>query len=187
MFYRALCVLSLDLMLTASNVMAGQCPEFLNQNIKKLHSEKTLNICETYAGKPLLIINTASFCGYTPQFSGLEKLHKAYKDKGLVVLGFASNDFNQEAQEDKEIANVCFINYGVTFDMFAPIKVTGASAHPLFKALAAQSSQPAWNFNKYLVSADGKVVNYFDSSVTPDSIAMKQAIEFLIGDKVIAK
>jgi glutathione peroxidase len=129
-----------------------------------------------------LIVNTASFCGYTPQFSGLEKLHKAYKDKGLVVLGFASNDFKQEAKDDKEIANVCFINYGVTFDMFAPIKVTGMSAHPLFKALAAQSNEPIWNFNKYLVNSEGKVVNYFDSNVTPDSIAMKQAIDKLLDD-----
>jgi glutathione peroxidase len=182
MAYRGLCGLTLGLILNSANLMAGQCPDYLNQNIKKLHSEKTLNICEVYAGKPLLIINTASFCGYTPQFSGLEKLYKAYKDKGLVVLGFASNDFKQEAKDDKEIANVCFINYGVTFDMFAPIKVTGSSAHPLFKALAAQSKEPAWNFNKYLVNAEGKVVNYFDSNVTPDSIAMKQAIDKLLGD-----
>lgn len=169
------------LILTSALSWAGECPAFLNQNIKKLHSEKSLNICETYAGKPLLIVNTASYCGYTPQFAGLETLHKQYKDKGLVVLGFASNDFNQEAKDDKEIANVCFINYGVTFDMFAPIKVTGDSAHPVFKALAAQSSQPAWNFNKYLVNKEGKVVSYFDSNVTPESTELKQAIEQVIG------
>jgi glutathione peroxidase len=162
------------------NVHAAQCPDFLNQPLKKLHSAKTLNICEVYAGRPLLIVNTASYCGFTPQFSGLEKLHKQYKDKGLVVLGFASNDFDQEAKDDKEIAKVCFINYGVTFDMFAPIKVTGDTAHPLFKALATQSSQPAWNFNKYLVNAEGKVVKYFDSQVTPQSPAMKQALEDLL-------
>jgi glutathione peroxidase len=158
-------------------VMAGECPLFLDQDIKRLHSDKALNICKVYAGKPLLIINTASYCGYTPQFKGLEQLHKTYKEKGLVVLGFASNDFNQEAKLDKEIADVCFINYGVTFDMFAPIKVTGQGAHPLFKELAAQSSEPAWNFNKYLVNAEGKVVNYFDSNVTPDSDVLKKAIE----------
>ncbi len=161
-------------------VEAGQCPEYLNQNIQKLHSTKALNICEAYAGKPLLIVNTASHCGFTPQFSGLEKLYKQYKDKGLVVLGFASNDFNQEAKDEQEISNVCFINYGVTFDMFAPIKVTGESAHPLFKALATQTREPVWNFNKYFVKADGKVVQYFDSQVTPDSPAMKQAIEQLL-------
>ena len=182
MAYRGLCALSLGLIFNSSHLTAGQCPDYLNHDIKKLHSEKTLNICRDFAGKPLLIVNTASYCGYTPQFSGLEKIHKAYKDKGLVVLGFASNDFNQEANNDKEIANVCFINYGVTFDMFAPIKVIGQSAHPLFKALAVQSSEPAWNFNKYLVNAEGKVVSYFDSNVTPDSVAMKQAIEKLLVD-----
>jgi len=164
------------LVLSASANAAGQCPDYLNQNIKKLHSEKTLNICEAYPGKPLLIVNTASFCGFTPQFVGLEELYKEYKDKGLVVLGFASNDFNQEAKTDKEIADVCYLNYGVTFDMFAPIAVTGKAAHPLFKALAAQSTEPAWNFNKYLLNADGKVVKYFDSQMKPDSAALKQAI-----------
>jgi glutathione peroxidase len=174
---RLVLAMALGFNAAAIPVMAGECPSFLNQDIKKLHSDKTLNICKAYAGKPLLIINTASYCGYTPQFNGLEQLHKTYKEKGLVVLGFASNDFNQEANNDKEIANVCFINYGVTFTMFAPIKVTGQAAHPLFKELAAQSSEPAWNFNKYLVNADGKVVNYFDSNVTPDSDELKQAIE----------
>jgi glutathione peroxidase len=180
MTYRFLSALVFSLILGSTAVFAGQCPAYLNQSMKKLHSEKTVNLCQAYAGKSLLIVNTASYCGYTPQFRGLEKLHQQYKDKGLVVLGFASNDFNQEAKDDKEIANVCFINYGVTFDMFAPIKVSGESAHPLFKALASQSSQPAWNFNKYLVNADGNVVKYFDSNVTPDSVAMKQAIEQLL-------
>lgn len=180
MAYRFACALLFSSIICSTTVTAGKCPEYLNQNMKKLHSDKPLNICEAFAGKSLLIVNTASYCGYTPQFSGLEKLHKQYKDKGLVVLGFASNDFNQEAKDEQESANVCFINYGVTFDMFAPIKVTGESAHPLFKALADQTSQPAWNFNKYLVNAEGKVVNYFDSNVTPDSVVMKQAIEQLL-------
>lgn len=166
------------LLLTASQTLyAATCPEYLNQPLKKLHSTKTLNICDAYAGKTLLIVNTASFCGFTPQFKQLEKLHQLYKNKGLVVLGVASNDFKQEADNDQEIATVCFKNYGVTFDMFAPIAVTGAEAHPLFKALAAQSSQPTWNFNKYLVNSDGKVLNYFDSQVTPDSPSIINTIE----------
>ncbi len=164
----------------SQNIFAA-CPEYLNHSFKKLHSEKQLNICDSYAGKPLLIVNTASYCGYTPQFAGLEKLNKQYKDKGLVVLGFASNDFDQEDKEEKKIANVCYLNYGVTFDMLSPIHVTSASAHPLFKELATQSRAPAWNFNKYLVSPEGKVVKYFDSNVTPESAAMKQAIEGLLG------
>jgi glutathione peroxidase len=173
-------LLSLSMLALSAVAQDGKCPDYLNQNFKKLHSEKTLNICETYVGKPLLIVNTASFCGFTPQFSGLELLSKEYKDKGLVVLGFASNDFKQEAKTDKEIAKVCRINYGVTFDMFAPITVTGSNAHPLFKALAAQSHEPAWNFNKYLLNSEGKVVQYFGSQVTPDSLVMKQAIEKLL-------
>ena len=168
------------LLLMTDFAYAGTCPEYLNQSFKKLHSETTLNLCEAYAGKPILIVNTASFCGYTPQFAGLEKLYKQYKDKGLVVLGFASDDFNQEADNDKAIADVCFINYGVTFDMFSPIHVKGDKAHTLFKALTGQSSEPAWNFNKYLLDKDGKVVKYFDSNVAPESAAMKQAIESLL-------
>jgi glutathione peroxidase len=173
-----LALLFVSLLSISASLEARQCPEYLNQNIKKLHSQKTLNICQAYAGKPLLIVNTASYCGFTPQFSGLEKLYNQY----LVVLGFASNDFDQEAKDDKEIAKVCFVNYGVTFDMFAPIKVTGESAHPLFKALASQAREPAWNFNKYLLDADGRVVKYFDSQVTPGSPAMKQAIEQILGN-----
>jgi glutathione peroxidase len=157
------------------------CPAFLNQTLRKLHSDQTVNLCQAYGGKPLLIVNTASFCGFTPQFSGLEKLYQQYKDKGLVVLGFASNDFKQEAKNDQEIAKVCRQNYGVTFDMFAPIVVSGANAHPLFKELAAQSHEPAWNFNKYLVNRDGKVVQYFSSHVVPESEAMHQAIVAVLG------
>lgn len=123
----------------------------------------------------MLIVNTASFCGYTPQFAGLEKLHRQYKDKGLVALGFASDDFNQAADSDEDIANVCFINYGVTFEMFLPIHI-GENSHPLFKALARQTSELTWNFNKYLIKAEGKVGKYFDSQITPESIEIKQAV-----------
>lgn len=180
MKFRSRKLLGLLLMVFSNTLSAAECPAYLNQPFKKLHSEKTLNVCETYAGKPLLIVNTASYCGYTPQFPGLEKLHKQYKDKGLVVLGFASNDFDQEDKDEKKIADICYLNYGVTFDMLSPIHVTGGSAHPLFKELANQSRAPAWNFNKYLVNAEGKVVKYFDSNVTPESVAIKQAIEDLL-------
>jgi glutathione peroxidase len=177
---RLIGLLALILLMMTQSVYAGSCPDYLNQSFKKLHSDKALNPCEAYAGKPLLIVNTASFCGYTPQFAGLEKLHKQYKDKGLVVLGFASDDFDQEAENDKAIADVCFINYGVTFDMFSPIHIKGDNANALFKALAGQSKEPAWNFNKYVLDKNGKVVNYFDSNVTPESGAMRQAIEPLL-------
>ena len=173
-------LLSLLFCLNATSAPAANCPDYLNQEFKKLHSDKTLNLCGAYAGKPLLIVNTASFCGFTPQFKGLEQLYKQYKDKGLVVLGFASDDFFQEADSDKEIADVCYLNYGVTFDMFSPIHVRGDDAHPLFKALAQQSSSPKWNFSKYLVDKDGKVVKYFNSLTTPESDDLKQAIENLL-------
>ncbi len=156
------------------------CPEFLNQNLAKLHSNETVNLCDIAAGKPLLIINTASYCGYTKQFEGLEALHQKYQDKGLFVVGFASDDFSQEADSEQEAAKVCRLNYGVTFTMVAPSSVKGPSANPIFKVLNKQSKEPTWNFNKYLVNADGKVVNHFASDITPDSEQLNNAIEDLL-------
>jgi len=168
------------LILFSSNVWAGACPAFLNHDYKKLHSDETINICKAYAGKPLLLVNTASHCGYTPQFRGLEAVYKKYGERGLVVIGFPSDDFNQEAQTQAETAQVCYVNYGVTFTMLAPLAVTGDSANPVFKELARQSRAPTWNFNKYLVSGDGIVMHYFDSSTPPDSPEFEDAIEQLI-------
>lgn len=177
-FFKLLFVFSF--MFSAVPAWSADCPEFLNHNLKKLHSKKTLNICKAYAGKPLLIVNTASRCSFSQQFNALENIHKDYKNKGLVVLGFPSNDFGLEEENEKNIANICYQKFGVTFDMFAPIKVTGPSAHPIFTELAQQATEPSWNFNKYLVTPDGKVEMYFDSTVEPDSYAMRQAIEALL-------
>src|SRR5262245_65679896 len=91
----------------------AECPAYLNQDLQKLRSKETVNICKAYAGKPLLIVNTASHCGFTPQFKELEALHEKYKDQGLVLIGFPSNDFHQEAKTEDEAADVCYINYGV--------------------------------------------------------------------------
>ena len=167
-------------LLLGGEVTAAQCPAFLNQDFKKLRSEQSINLCEAYAGKPLLIVNTASHCGYTPQFKGLEALNQKYRARGLVVVGFPSDDFNQEARQETETAEICYINYGVTFTMLSPSVVTGTSANPVFKELARKSSSPSWNFNKYLVSADGKVVQRFDSNVKPDSAKLTRAIEQLL-------
>jgi glutathione peroxidase len=156
------------------------CPEFLNQDLAKLHSNETVNLCDVAARKPLLIINTASHCGYTKQFEGLEALHQKYQDRGLFVVGFASNDFNQEANSEQEAAKVCRLNYGVTFTMVAPSSVKGPSANLIFKVLNKESKEPTWNFNKYLVNANGKVVNYFASDVTPDSDQLNTAIEDIL-------
>jgi glutathione peroxidase len=163
-----------------SAAWASQCPAFLDHDFKKLRSSQTVNLCTEAAGKPLLIVNTASHCGYTSQFEGLEALNQKYKSRGLVLVGFPSNDFRQEAKDEAETAEVCFINYGVTFTMLAPSSVKGPDANPVFLELNRQSQEPSWNFNKYLVSADGKVVQYFKSSVKPESAELNQAIEQLL-------
>tara|TARA_R110001592_G_scaffold66785_5_gene205064 strand:+ start:1756 stop:2310 length:555 start_codon:yes stop_codon:yes gene_type:complete len=154
----------------------GACISWLDQSIGKLNSSQEHDLCALTAGKTVLIVNTASFCGYTPQFKGLEALYQRYKDEGLVVLGFPSDDFNQEAEEAAEIAEVCFINYGVNFPMTSEIEVKGSAAHPIFKVLASKG-EPRWNFNKYLISKQGEVLAHYDSDVTPDSAAFISAIE----------
>lgn len=168
------------LALSSQAIAADTCPAYLNQDLKKLRSSETVNICKAHAGKPLLIINTASHCGFTRQFEGLQALHEKYQARGLVVLGFPSNSFNQEAAAEAETAEVCYINYGVKFTMFAESSVKGADANSIFKELTKQSSEPKWNFNKYLVKPDGTVLKYFDSKVEPDSAEMAQAIESLL-------
>jgi glutathione peroxidase len=156
------------------------CPAFLDHDFQKLHSSETVNICKAYAGKPLLIVNTASHCGYTPQFKGLEALNEKYRKRGLILVGFPSDDFNQEAKDEAETAQVCYVNYGVTFTMLSPLPVKGAAANPVFKELNRQSHEPTWNFNKYLVKPDGTVTQYFDSEVTPESPELTKAIERLL-------
>jgi len=175
-----LAVLGLPAAHSAPAQSAAQCPAFLDHDFQKLHSSETLNVCKAFAGKPLLLVNTASHCGYTPQFKGLESIYEKYKDRGLVVVGFPSDDFNQESKDQAETAQVCYVNYGVTFTMLAPTAVKGSQANPIFKELNRQSHEPTWNFNKYLVAPNGKVVSYFDSDVTPDSPQLSQAIEKLL-------
>jgi len=174
-------VAAAPLALGASPAAAAEaCPAFLDHDFKKLRSRDSVNLCVAAAGKALLIVNTASHCGYTRQFEGLEALHQKYKDRGLFVVGFPSDDFKQEADTEAETAEVCFVNYGVTFTMLSPTSVKGAGANPVFAELAARTEAPAWNFNKYLVSADGKVVQHFASKVTPGSDELSGAIEKLL-------
>jgi glutathione peroxidase len=155
---------------------AAECASWLKHEIGKLHSDQTLDLCALTAGKAVLLVNTASFCGYTPQFKGLEALYQARKDQGLTVIGFPSDDFFQEADAEAETADVCYINYGVTFPMTTAIKVRGRDAHPVFRHLH-EAGQPAWNFNKYLVDTDGTVVEHFGSNTAPDSAALNAAID----------
>ncbi len=147
---------------------AAQCPTYLNHEFKKLHSSENINLCSLYTGKPVLIVNTASHCGFTKQFKPLEALYKKYHEQGFEVIGFASNDFNQAAKTEEEAASICYKNYGVTFTMLSVTKVKGSEANPVFTYLAEKSGeQPSWNFNKYLVSADGQVVTHYGSRVDP--------------------
>lgn len=152
-----------------------------DHQLKRLHSAEVVDLKARFAGKPLLVINTASFCGFTGQFEGLEALHQQYKDQGLVVVGFPSDDFNQEAKNEEKSAEVCFINYGVTFDMFSPIHVKGDKAHPIFREIARQSgTPPRWNFYKYVIDRDGKVTAAFSSMTSPESDKLKKAIEAVL-------
>ena len=155
----------------------SKCLPFLDQKIRKLHSKKDIDLCKLTAGKPVLVVNTASNCGFTPQFKSLEALHKKYKEQGLVVLGFPSDDFFQEEDNEKDTADICYINYGVTFTMLTPNSVKGSNAQPVFKHLGDEVGAPRWNFFKYLVSADGTQIKQFNSKVKPDSTEMAKAIE----------
>ncbi len=131
---------------------------------------------EAYKGKTVLVVNTASKCGLTPQYEGLENLYKKHKDKGLVILGFPCNQFgNQEPGDEQSISEGCLVNYGVTFPMFAKIDVNGANAHPIFKYLKKELSgflggKIKWNFTKFLIDENGKPVKRFAPTVTPDKI-----------------
>lgn len=156
------------------------CPPLLAHTAPRLQDEAPQNLCQ-YAGRVLLVVNTASFCGYTPQYEGLEALHARFAQRGLVVLGFPSNDFNQEPANNKSIADFCFNTYGVKFPMFAKTSVVGQTAHPFFAALARASGQaPKWNFHKYLVDRDGKVVASFPSAVAPLDRRLTERIEQLL-------
>ena len=160
---------------------AGTCPALLQHTFARLQDEKPQSLCQ-YSGRVLLVVNTASFCGFTPQYEGLEKLHARYRERGLVVLGFPSNDFQQESGSNKEIADFCENTFGVKFPMFAKTAVRGSDANPLFRELAAQTGRaPLWNFYKYLVSREGKVVAAYSSMTKPDDAAFLKAVEQQLG------
>jgi glutathione peroxidase len=140
-----------------------------------------------YKGKVLLVVNTASKCGFTPQYKGLEALYNKYKDRGLIIIGVPSNDFGeQEPGTATEIKHFCELNYGVTFPMTSKYDVVGDSAHPFYKwihGVLGFNSAPKWNFHKYLIDTAGKPVDWFASTTTPDSDKLTQAIEQLLPQK----
>ena len=156
---------------------AAGCPAILQHTFPRLQDEKPQSLCQ-YSGKVVLVVNTASFCGFTPQYKGLEALDAKYRARGLVVLGFPSNDFAQESASNKEIADFCESTFGVKFPMFGKSSVRGSDANPLFKQLAqASGTTPKWNFYKYLIGRDGKVVQAWSSMTAPDENAFIAIIE----------
>ncbi|WP_425355702.1 glutathione peroxidase [Pseudoalteromonas aliena] len=161
---------------TLTELKKQTCQDFTNVDIRKLRSKETINLCQ-FTNKPLLIVNTASNCGFTPQFKDLEALYKQYQNKGLMILGFPSDDFFQEENDEEATAKVCFVNYGVTFPMFATSEVRGSNANVIFKHLNEKTSSPNWNFYKYLVSADRETIIRFNSRVKPSSEELINAIE----------
>lgn len=168
--------------LSAQQALADKCPSLFDFSATKLRSVEQIDFCEQFAGKALLVVNTASQCGFTPQFKGLERLHKTYGDQ-LAIVGFPSNDFRQEHTNTEKVADVCYVNYGVTFTMLEPSSVKGEGANAMFKQLARLSGQePGWNFTKYLVSADGKNVQHFSSATKPTSKAVTDQIDKLLSE-----
>jgi glutathione peroxidase len=184
-----LLVVTVQIMYVSTQAFAQEpaaCPDFLNQTLRKLHSKEQVNLCTYYrTGKPLLIVNTASHCGYTKQFKGLEALYQTYKDQGLVVLGFPSNTFKQEEDKEMGTATVCYENYGVTFPMLEKIDVRGGSAHPLFTYLASKTQAPSWNFNKYLIQNVTPDIIHFGSNEEPQGGELEAAIKKSLGVKPV--
>ena len=161
----------------------GTCPALLDHEFNRLQTGKPETLCQ-YRGKVLLIVNTASYCGYTHQYEGLEALYRKYKDRGLVVLGFPSNDFGaQEPGSNHEIAEFCRLTYGVQFPMFEKSSVASLKANPLFAELLARTGQsPKWNFHKYLIDRNGNPAGTFASKVEPDNRELVVLLEKLLAD-----
>lgn len=154
------------------------CPAALSFSFRKLSNAKRVSLCEEYKGKVILIVNTASRCGYTPQFAALEKLYQDHKSQGLVILGFPSNDFgSQELSSEKQIASFCQLTYGVKFPMFEKTHASEEQASPLYRTLGELSGEyPQWNFHKYLLDRQGKLVASLASHVLPESKQLKDLI-----------
>ena len=147
-------------------------------------SGETINLSD-YKSKVVLLVNTASKCGFTPQYSGLQKIYERYKDDGLVVLGVPTNDFNQELSKDSDVKEFCEIRFGVEFPMSSIQPIRGENAHPVYKWIQSNVSvigQPRWNFHKYLIGKDGKIINWFSSMTSPTSEGLVNQIETALYD-----
>lgn len=163
---------------------ASACPALLQHTFPRLQDEKPQALCQ-YAGKVLLVVNTASYCGFTGQYKGLEALHQRFGPQGLVVLGFPSNDFgNQEPGSAQAIADFCENTFGVKFPMFSKTRVRGAGAHPFYRQLGQATGEvPTWNFHKYLIDRQGRAVMSFASAQDPQSPPVVAAVQKLLQQK----
>jgi glutathione peroxidase len=171
----------------ATSTTSTTCPKLLQHTMLRLQDEKPQALCQ-YAGQVVLVVNTASFCGFTPQYKGLEALYAKYKDRGLVVLGFPSNDFSQEPESNAKIADFCENTFGVKFPMFTKTAVRGSNAIPLFKQLAEQTgTAPKWNFYKYLISRDGKTVKSYGSITGPQDKGFISEVEKMLATKGLSE
>ncbi len=170
-------LLTLALVAASTSVAAASCPALLDHRVMTLKGQPA-DLCQ-YGGKVVLVVNTASFCGYTPQYKGLEALYQKYRAEGLVVLGFPSNDFGaQEPGTNEQVADFCERTYSVKFPMFDKAVVKGGGASPVYRGLIDASGQPPkWNFHKYLIGRDGKLAGSFSSEVAPEDPKLVTAVE----------
>ena len=172
------------LLACAAGAQAAGCPALLDSSMPRLQDEKPQNLCQ-YSGKVVVVVNTASYCGFTSQYKGLEALYARYRDRGLVVLGFPSNDFgSQEPGSNQDIATFCANTYGVKFPMFTKTRVStsaGAEVNPLFAELRkVTGSAPRWNFHKYVIAKDGTTVESYSALTAPDDKSFIESIEKLL-------
>jgi glutathione peroxidase len=177
-----LVALLLPLCLAPGLSFATECPAALDFHIRPLAQPEPVHLCERFGDKVVLVVNTASRCAYTPQYEGLEKLHARYRERGLIVAGFPSNDFaGQEPGTERQIRDFCRLTYGVRFPMFEKVRVKGATADPFYRHLARVTGEvPRWNFHKYLIDRSGRVVASLPSQVEPDDPRLLEIIEDLL-------
>lgn len=177
-------LLCLGLSFSIGVIHAQPCPDLLNHSAKTIDGRETINFCQSYQNQVILVINTASQCGYTGQLKGLESLYQAYRGQGFMVLGFPSNDFRQEHDNPSDTERVARKDYGVTFPLFEKSQVSGESASPFFQALAKASGvTPKWNFQKYLIGRHGNIIKVYPSNVGPDDPLFRIAIEAALAEK----
>lgn len=167
-----------------SNFASASCSPLLDRSVRQLAEDTEVNLCEAYQGKVLLVVNTASKCGYAGQFETLEALHSEYADQGFAVIGFPSGDFaDQEYRDENKVLEFCRLTYGVQFPMFEKSSVSGDQASPFWKELIAESGvEPRWNFYKYLIGRDGQVIQAFPSQVEPDSASLMKPLKAALAE-----